>query len=179
MRYVVGFVGVVALVALPLSAPAQDVEEGAASEPKGEGPVPEEGSLQLKLDDAGVDVTPTTPPRTADRYTPEEMELRVKRARIGLYVSVGVYVIGLAVAIPGAVGDCGYVCWGYATLAARCDPLLRTGIAVAALGVVGMIASGVMLKLAKRKRGRNRQMQACHGTPRRVQWDPARTLLVF
>ena len=139
-------------------------------------PAPEEPALELKLDDAGVGVVPS-PPRTPEGYTLEEMELRVKRARTGLYVSAGVYVIGLAVAIPGATGDCGYVYWGYATPPARCDPLLYGGTVLSLFGVVGMITSGVLLR--RHKRDRDWLRQAHYGTPRRVQWDLARSRLVF
>ncbi|MBW2381500.1 MAG: hypothetical protein JRG70_18485 [Deltaproteobacteria bacterium] len=185
MRYLVGFVVVVALAASPLTVSAQAVDEDMeptleepepSTEPAPEEPAPEEPALELKLDDAGVEVAPP-PPRTPDGYTLEEMELRVKRARTGLIVSAGVYVIGLAVAIPGAVGDCGYVYWGSATPPARCDPLLYTGSTLTFLGFVGMITSGVMLH--KRKRDRNWLRQAQRTTPRRVQWDLARSRLVF
>ena len=176
MRYLVGSTLALALVASPLSVSAQ--------ESKGSGlqydlwetePSKPEPALELELDDAGVEVTPSPPPKPEA----EALELRVKRARIGLYVSTGVWVVGLAVAIPGAVGDCGYVYWGYATPAARCDPLLYTGITLAALGVLGMFTSGIMLKLAKRRRGPNRPRLATRGNTRRVQWDLERSRLVF
>ena len=99
MRYLFGFICLLALVALPQSVSAQpadedslsswQVDEGASLEQ----PAPEEPALQLKLDEAGVGVVPPLP-RTADGYTLEEMELRVKRARIGLGVSLGVLFVG-------------------------------------------------------------------------------------
>jgi hypothetical protein len=73
---------------LPLSVSAQAAEEDSLSSwqvDEGaslEQPASEEPALQLELDDAGVGVVPP-PPRTLDGYTLEEMELRVKRARIG------------------------------------------------------------------------------------------------
>ena len=77
MRYVVGFVFVLAaLAALPQSASAQE----AAPTPE---PASEEPALQLKLDSAGVEAVPSAP-RTVDGYTLEETELRVRRAKIGL-----------------------------------------------------------------------------------------------
>ena len=209
------------LVALPLSASAQDAEAATASEPSLEEsapssePAPEEPALQLKLDDAGVDVVPSgyvemklrqraskarrsliatgvltaigvsllvvgatydrrqppsqdfdldftgaglavtggimvfggvfgmavsggtlgaskrsleqahygIPARTRRGYTLEEAELRVKRARIGLGVSAGISVLGVALLIPGVVGEC------RATYSAppRCEPLTITG----------------------------------------------------
>ena len=57
MRYLVGFVFVVALVALPLRVSAQNGE-----------PASQEPALQLELTDAGVEVAPM-PPRTVDGYT--------------------------------------------------------------------------------------------------------------
>ena len=88
MRFVLAMV-LAGLVASPLSVSAQAGEEATASEenlqepaPPSE-PAPEEPALQLKLDAAGVDVVPS-PPRTVDGYTLEEIELRIRRARIGL-----------------------------------------------------------------------------------------------
>ncbi|UCD24921.1 MAG: hypothetical protein JSW51_03095, partial [Gemmatimonadota bacterium] len=82
MRLVLAMV-LAALAALPLSASAEEVEEGAALEPNAvQESAPEEPALQLQLDDAGVGVVP--PPRTPDRYTLEEMNVRVRRAKIGL-----------------------------------------------------------------------------------------------
>jgi hypothetical protein len=94
-------------VSLPLSASAQAGEAATASEenlqepaPPSE-PAPEEPALQLKLDDAGVDVVPS-PPRTVDGYTLEEIELRIRRARIGLLSTTGVLVVGAALSLVGA-----------------------------------------------------------------------------
>ena len=58
---------------------AQSAGEAATTaEPSLEAPAPEEPALQLKLDDAGVDVDGYL--RTADGYTLEEIGFRVKRA---------------------------------------------------------------------------------------------------
>jgi hypothetical protein len=44
-------------------------------------------------------------------------------------------------------------------------------------GGVGLIVSGVLLGVQKQ---RQRELQETHyGSPRRVQWDPARSRLVF
>ena len=88
MRYLFGFLCVCASVGtLHQSASAQDAEEGATSqqnleEPSSE-PAPEEPALQLKLDAACVEVAPS-PLRTPDGYPLEEMDVRVRRAKIGL-----------------------------------------------------------------------------------------------
>jgi len=147
------------LLASPLSTSAQDGEEGATTEPKVEEPAtssepaPEEAALQLKLDDAGVDVAPT-PPRTADGYTLEEMELRVKRAKIGIGASALSLVVGgilAGVAVPNlscessgtGVGDCPIPGWSL--------PVFVTGVTLAGGGVLGMIATGALLGVRKRK----------------------------
>ena len=183
MRYLFGFLCVCALVGtLPQSASAEAAEESKAAEqevdeepaPSSE-PAPEEPALQLKLDDAGVGVTPS-PPRTADGYTLDEMELRVKRAKIGLWSTAGATVVGtgMAFAALGAAfclsnePDCppGWVA-----------PVGWTGMVLMAGGVAGMIASGILRR--RRKRDRDRLLEAHYGTPRRVQWDLARSRLVF
>ena len=91
----------VGLVALPVSAGAQAEESEEAPKqavdeepaPSSE-PAPEEPALQLRLDDAGVEVVPSAPP-TVDGYTLEETQLRVKRARIGLLSSAGAFLVGI------------------------------------------------------------------------------------
>lgn len=51
------------------------------------------------------------------------------------------------------------------------------GFALCAGGTVGMIACGALLGVRKRKLRKARQ--AHYGQPRRVQWDLARSRLVF
>jgi hypothetical protein len=63
MRYLLGLVFLLALVAAPLSASAQAGEDDPVSgepSPSSE-PAPEEPALQLRLDDAGVEVVPSPP----------------------------------------------------------------------------------------------------------------------
>ena len=183
MRYFVGFVLVLALVVLPLGVGAQDAEEGATAEsslqesaPSSE-PVTEEPALQLKLDDAGVEVVPR-PPRTEDGYTLEEMDVRVRRAKIGLGSSgVGV-VIGLGVVAAALSANLNW--WPSASEHNYPRSIDRAYIAGGTLfigGSLGMIASGAMLGVRKRKA--LRLQEAHYGTPRRVQWDLARSRLVF
>jgi hypothetical protein len=185
MRYLFGLLCVCALVALPLSASAQDAEEDATSEPNlqepapSAEPAPEEPALQLELTPAGVDVVPS-PPRTFDGYTLEELELRVKRARIGLGVSGGAFVVGFGMAFGalGAAFNCSFV-WA----AVPCStpgwvaPVGWTGMALVVGGFGGMIASGILKR--RRKRDRDSLRYAHFGTPHRVQWDLARSRLVF
>ena len=169
---------------LPLSVSAQPAEEDSLSSRQVdegtslEQSAPEEPALQLELDDAGVGVgvgVVPPPPRTLDGYTLEEMELRVKRARIGLGVSAGVYALGLALFVSGAAGDCNNIFTQY--LPNRCQPLYYTGTVISLFGIVGMITSGVLLR--RHKHDRDRLRRAHHGTPRRAQCDLARSRLVF
>ena len=163
-----------ALVALPLSASAQAGQEGKDSEPNLHEPAPEEPALQLNLDAAGVEVAPS-PPRTPDGYTLEEADLRVKRAKIGLGVSVPFILLA-----PVAVLMAEPVCL-YSSPDQPCpegSPGLAATFAVMSVGGLGgTIASGILLR--RRKRDRDSLRQAHYGTPRRVQWDLAQSRLVF
>ena len=163
MRYLFGFMFVLALVASPLGVSAQTAGEVSASEP-----APEEPALQLKLDDAGVEVTPS-PSRTEDGYTLEEMDLRVRRAGIGLGFSGAVLVSGgVMLGVGAADAD---------TLTGDYLGLLVGGGILTIGGLVATIITGRML--AERKRDRDRFREAHYGTPRRVQWDLARSQVVF
>jgi len=114
MRYLGGFVVVLvlALVGLPGGVSAQAGEEGETPQPASEEPVssdepaPEEPALQFELDDAGVEVTPTSP-RTFNGYTLEELELRKRRAAFGLIAPAALIVAGVP---PRAVGMRGAAC---------------------------------------------------------------------
>jgi hypothetical protein len=137
---------------VPLSTSAQAGEEGATSEQNLQEPepsseqVPEEPALQLKLDDAGVEVVPS-PPRTADGYTLDEMKLRVKRARIGLLSTAGVSLVGMGLVIAGArVSN---------TQPSSDDKpanaLKFSGVSLLLGGFAGMIATGIVLKTRRRQ----------------------------
>jgi hypothetical protein len=165
---------------LPLSVSAQAGEEGTISEPHlqepapSAEPAPEEPALQLKLDSAGVDVVPS-PPGTIDGYTLEEMELRVRRAKIGLFSTAGVTGVGLVLFGVGVARS---------SSSQDLDALSRenwapwfSGMWLMISGAVGMIVTGTLLGIRK---GELRRLQQAHyGTPRRVQWDLARSRLVF
>jgi hypothetical protein len=183
MRYLFRLLCVCALAALPQSASAQAGEEGATSEPNLQEPVPvsepasEEPALQLKLDAAGVDVAPS-PPRTPDGYTLEEMELRVRRAKIGLGSSFAALAVGgMLFGISYSQFRYGVVCTDPCQEVAWAGVVRVTGVTLMAGGFVGMLASGVMLGI--RKRGRDSLREAHYGRPRRVQWDLARSRVVF
>ena len=191
MRYLFGFVvmrklAVATMLAglwtLPQSASAQPGEEGTTPEPNLQEPTPsvepapEEPALQLELTPAGVEVVPS-PPRTVDGYTLEEMELRVRRTKIGLGISGGAFlggVVMIAVALPEANIICIFECPpspNWVTPVGTFGALLTIG------GLIGMIASAVILG-----RGRTElsELQEAHyGRPRRVQWDLAQSRVVF
>jgi hypothetical protein len=140
---------------------------------------PEEPALQLKLDDAGVGVVPS-PPRTPDGYTLEEMDVRVRRARIGLGLTAVPIFVGFLLTLPALTFDFCFVdCPPPPTPEeqAREDRLVRAGATIAVLGGASMIAMGILLGV--RKRARRELKQAHYGTPRRAQWDLARSRLVF
>jgi hypothetical protein len=151
MRYLFGLLCVCALVGtLPQSANAQGGEEGATSEPNLQEPAPssepasEEPALQLKLDSAGVEVVPSPPRTFPDRYT--EMRLRVRRAKIGLGVSAVVMVVGTALAFGGGAAS---IC--LSEPCSRATGLTITGSIMAGGGAAGMVASGILLGVRKRK----------------------------
>jgi len=156
MRYLVGFVLVMALVALPQSARAQAGEEGATSEPKLQEPAPkseqaaEEPALQLKLDAAGVEVTPS-PSRTYDKYTLEEKELRVKRAKMGLLGPAALIVAGVPLWVRGKTSDCAYDAYDpFEPFSERCRRLRTSGTALTVSGAVGMIVGSILVGVRKR-----------------------------
>ena len=177
MRCLFGIVCACALGVVPLSqnVSAQTSEEGTTAEPSlleepapSSEQAPAEPALELKLDAAGLDVAPR-PPRTEL----EKIELRVKRARIGLLSTTGVAVVGAA--LFGAGVARGRSSQDLDALSE--GPLLISGMSLMISGAVGMIASGIVLGFSK---GELRRLQEAHyGTPRRAQWDLARSRLVF
>jgi hypothetical protein len=139
-------------------------EPAPSSEPASETP-----ALQLELDSAGVEVVPS-PLRTVDGYTLEEMDVRVRRAKIGIGSSALAFFVGGILMASGLGGDCG---WGGGAQRESCDRLAYAGTALAAGGAVGMIATGILLGVRK---GKRRGLQeADYGRAHRVQWDLARS----
>ena len=167
MRLVVLMV-LAGLAALPLGASAQAGEEGGTSEPDvvdavpTSEPTPEEPALQLKLDDAGIQVAPGYPPRF------DEMELRVKRAKIGFGVSAGVVGAGMALLVAGLSGCTLEI--GGGTCAGWAEPAIFAGFGVALAAGLAMYATlGTWIH---RKRELRRMKEAHYGIPRRVQKRP-------
>jgi len=141
-------------------------------------PAPEEPALQLKLDEAGIQVMESPPP-TVDGYpqrvqiTDEWTDPRVRRPRIGFIVSTGVFGFGLL-----AVGGAGLAAYG----ASDPDPSERAAIAfgaIAGAGVVGMVTAGGIWGHRWRQLRKGLGNVSDSRTPRRVQWDLARSRLVF
>ena len=189
MRFVLAMV-LAGLAALPLSASAQDEatapepnlqEPPPSSEPAPEEPAkvatPEEPALQLELDDAGVWVV-------TDWQTLKEMERMERRVhlagRVGMPISavtlaVGAILFGSSYACPG-----GWFEWN----PPPCPPprernpgLRIAGLTLMPLGAAGMIVSGALVRVRKRKL---RELQQAHyGTRRRAQWDLAQWRLLF
>ena len=163
MRYLFGFLCVCALVGTsPLSVSVQAGEEHSLSFWHDE-------ALKIAL----FSSCPPPPPRTPDGYTLEEMELRVRRARIGLLSTTGVTVVGavlfgVGAARAGSSQDLDALSEG---------PLVISGMSLMISGAVGMIATGIMLGFRK---GELRKLQeARYEGPRRVQWNLAQSRLVF
>jgi hypothetical protein len=178
-----------ALVALPLSASGQASEADTTPEPNLEEPAPsaepapEEPALQLKLDAAGVEVTPS-PSRTEDGYTLEEMQVRVKRARIGLGVSGVGLAAGLVLTTVGGLVSLANTPLGGETESDAAWGAMVAGMTIMAIGAAGMITSGVVYgvrnrQLRKHKRELWGSPYTHYGTPRRAQWDLAQSRLVF
>jgi hypothetical protein len=102
------------------------------------------------------------------------MELRVKRAKIGLGVSGGVWGAGMVLLVAGLSG-CTEIVGG--TCADWVDPAIFAGAGIALAGVIAVYAAlGIW---AHRKRKLRRLQQAHYTTPRRVQWDRAQSRVVF
>jgi hypothetical protein len=181
MRLVLAIV-LAGLVALPLSASAQDDEAHTTPEPNlqepapASEPAPEEPALQIELDPAGVEIVPS-PPRTPDGYTLEEAELRVKRAKTGYGISIVVASAGLVMGITAGIAAYGESFSPSTPPPGWTAPVGWTGVALLSGGVAGAVASGVLMR--RRKRSRDSLRYAHYGTPRRVQWDLARSRLVF
>ena len=95
--------------------------------------------------------------RARDGYTLKEMERRVQRAKRGLGVSVVPLAIG---GIFMTVGTMGNGCFWNSEPPEQCDRMLYAGVGLAAVGAAGMIATGILLGVRKRKL-RNKYQSRC------------------
>jgi hypothetical protein len=197
MRLVLAMV-LAGLVALPLRVSAQDDGVGGTSQlqseehTSSEEPASEEGALsprlrkrtrqqwdpdtyELRLDSSGVSLSPPPAPR-------RKTDARLRQYRQGVIVS------SVFIGIGGALIGSGVVVlrrWQEEEcLGLDCDLIPPGGTfvlfslgAVAALGgLIGAAVSGSKLGARKRKL---RELQQAHHRTRRMQWDLARSRLVF
>ncbi len=135
-----------------------------------------EEQVSLKLESSHVAPTPAT---TSNGYSLEQMDVRVRRARIGLISTAAAAFVGLPLFLGGIYHqDCLF--GGLFSLepeAKWCTPVASTGFVLMLGGSVGMIATGILLGVRK---GKRRSLQEAHyGKPRKVQWDLASSRVVF
>ena len=197
MRLLLAMTLLFGIAALPLSVSAQPAEEdGLSSWQVDEGtsleqPASEEPVLQLKLDEAGVEVAPTEHwPGMGQVTTPEETEkvLRFNRARTGLYYGLG---FGAGFLVGGAIWfGVSYICPAEPFCILFCEPpppcppppernpgARKAGLTLMSIGAAAMITSGVVYGVRKRQLRNPEHVD--RGKRRRVQWDLARSRLVF
>jgi hypothetical protein len=162
MRYFVGFLCVCALGVVPQSASAQDAQEGSS------------GSWQVQYEPS------------PSRAELKEMDLRVKRAAIGMGVSAGSAAAGGVLALAG-FGHCGGIVGPWTE---KCNRLTWSGVAIASAGVVALISTGILYGVRQRKRQKllrhyhpiripTHWDEHSYAPPRRLHWDLAQSGLVF
>lgn len=183
MRCPFRFVCALTMVISPLSVSAQDAEEATAAEPNAAEPAtssdaaPEEPLLQLKLDEAGVEVIPS-PPRAGYLKT----DLRQARGWLG----------GSTILFAGGVAMTGA---GFANIQfapqlcfsepcpetpAWAIPVATVGLALVAGGLAGMVVAGKRLARSKKQlRWYAGVSGSVNKRTRRARWDLARSQLVF
>jgi len=143
------------LATLPQSASAQVGQEDASPESNlqepasSSEPASEEPVLEIELTPIDIQVVPRLP-RTVDGYTFEQMELRVKRAKIGIGVSAAASIVGVAMVGKAVSGWSESLSQPGGTTESEAR-IGYTGAALLAGGVVGMIVSGALLHVRKRK----------------------------
>jgi hypothetical protein len=173
MRFVLAMVLAV-LMALPLSVGAQATDKERL-EDFYPGSLPE--SPQEFDEDRLDDFYPESARRS--QPAPEKMDVRVRRAGIGLGFSVVAFIGGVGMATAGGVSSVCFGGWGGDT---SCPPgwAAPVGITGAVLMVGGIVGIGVSgRKLRRHMRVRDSLREANYGAPRRVQWDAAQSRLVF
>jgi len=111
------------------------------------------------------------------------MELRVKRARIGLLSSGGAFAVGAVMLAAAGAAAAGSICISF-DIQEPCpptpgwiEPVAYIGAVLGGSGFVGMIVSGTMKRRRRHELGRLKE--ARYEGPRRVQWDLAQSRLVF
>jgi hypothetical protein len=171
MRYLFGFMFLLAgLVALPLSASAQDGEKERL-----EGFYP--GTLPESPQESDEERLGGFYPEPAPEESTLQLRARAGKARVWLIATAAVTAVGVPLLAVGLTYD-------------RRQPpsedfdLDFTGVGLATaggimllVGVPGMAVSGGTLGTSKRKL--RRLEQGRYGTPRRVQWDLETSRVVF
>ncbi len=148
---------------------------GIATLPRGASAQTEEHA-PLELE--STHVAPTTP-TTSNGYDLEQMDVRVRRARIGLISTAAATVVGLPLLLAGLYHENCFFddLFSPAGQPRWCSPARFTGAVLLAGGSAGVIATGILLGVRKRKR---RVLQNAHyRRPRKVQWDLASSRVVF
>ena len=162
MRYFVGvFALSLALVALPSSAKAR------GGETTSEGSTPE-----LKLDDAGLEVSTRAP-----RSEIQRLETGVRRTKIALGVSVVPLVAGGLIFGISYSAKQPLVCVFEPCPKEERDSLRIPGAVVLLSGAAWMIVAGTLHSVRRRKLRDLRRAE--HAGARGVEWDLARSRLVF
>lgn len=122
-------------------------------------------------------ITYQTRPTTIDGHTMEELNNRVRRVRIALFSSSGVFAAGLAVAIAGAT-QCETIN-DQTFCNSTGDALFSASAALLSVGGIGMITSGIMLGVRKGKRRRLQRETRYYQSERLLKWDPETSQVVF
>jgi hypothetical protein len=107
------------------------------------------------------------------------MRKSVKRARIGLISTAAAAFVGLPLFLVGIYHQDCFLAGLFSSEreAKWCTPVASTGFVLMVGGSVGMIVTGILLGVRK---GKRRTLQEAHfGRPHRVQWDLARSRVVF
>jgi hypothetical protein len=181
MRYLVGSVVMLVLMASPQSASAQAGEEGAATEPSLQEPAPssepavEEGGSRLEWwhPEAFVD-SEHEPSGSIEYKSPNASKgysgEGIPPAGIGFFIMTGVTVVGAVVLGVGASRS--QSSKDYSSIG-----VMGGGAIVMLVGGVGMIVTGVMW--GKSTPEPSSSQKSRHQRERRAQWDLARSRVVF
>lgn len=117
-------------------------------------------------------------PILIDGYTMSEVDLRIRRARIGLFASTGAFAAGLALVV-GGVTQCETETGTDDISCNRAGTgLLGAGYPLFIGGVVGMITTGAILGVRNRKK-RELERRVRNLTQRRLRWDVTSSRFVF
>lgn len=130
---------------------------------------------QLALFRAG-EAASTRPPGKLDGYTLADLELRTRRAKLGLIAPAGVLIVGIAPLTLGMKGACENQ-YGIVDND-RCRRLRTAGLVLMISGAVGLIIDGLIVAARKRQE-RERRATPFYSSRSRFYWDVTRTAFVF